>query len=184
MKKKALLCITVLMSFCVCINAAAFFNCKKANAFSATKLHFAAVEELPEDFDELLNDDYGSSEYIAVSGELILSLESVKFDKRYIKYSWFERELSHIEAELFIENSAGAFIDVKTDVKACLIDSSGIVHEAYYAFCENYPQDTPLYHKAKIILFFYPLPVKTDFADLKVNFGESEFWLKNIDIVL
>lgn len=184
MKKKAFLYIVILISFCFCFNAAALFNLQKSSGAAFHKLMFASADELPDDFDELLDDDYGRSEYSAVSGDYTLSLESVRFEKHYIKYSWFERDLSHIEVQLFIENSENIPINIETEVKGRFRAASGDVYEAYYAFCENYPQDTPLYYKAKIVLYFYPLPKGTDFADLKVDFGDNEFLLENINIVI
>ncbi len=184
MKKKALMYIVILFSFCFCFNAAALFNLQKSDRATLHKFISASSDELPDDFDELLGDDYGSSEYSSVSGDFTLSLESVRFEKHYIKYSWFERDLSHIEAELFIESSSKSPIDAQSAVKARFIDASGEAYDTYCAFCENYPQDTPLCYKAKIVLYFYPLPENTDRVDLKVNFEDNEFRLENIDIVI
>ena len=142
---------------------------------------YAVKSDVPDNFDELLNEEYGVSEYFTQIGDIRVSVAKTVSEKHYIKYSWINYDVSSFTAYIIIENMTGA--DVKNDAYATAIisDKHGLELSPYHSELTAWPSDDPLGCKVVLCVCFVPPKTPEKSLDFTVFFDDEKYVIENVN---
>ncbi len=147
------------------------FNLVMKNHFS-----LSVVNDLPPNFSELLNKEYGKSEHYQLEGNISLDVEKFIQNKYYIEYSFINGDQSSTSFVLLVEEKdKNPLINLSLE-KIRIVDSEGNIFYPRNYYLEDFPLDMPLEYKKKLVIIFnmnkenYPIKLT-----LEVNGNEYSF---------
>lgn len=182
MKPKFYALICVFVSFIVFVNVVSISNAKKYEESLNTAVYHTFDIDMP---DEILNDEYGVSEYSDVVENIKVSLDYVYEKKYFIKYSWANYDMSSFGIRLYVEDVTGENLSSDAKLDAEISYSGGKMSVSpFYIKANDYPEDEALGYKQSVEIYFYPLKGKADKIDITLYYDELVFVLKDVNIVI
>ncbi|BCS81269.1 hypothetical protein [Anaerocellum diazotrophicum] len=131
-----------------------------------------------------LSNRYGKSEYSIIIQNIKVSLEKATKEKFYITYSQVTGNQSYFGLTLILENLEKKKIN-KAAFEYIYIEDANTKQKFYpipYFEIENFPQDQPIWYKAKFYAKFHLLPHNISEINIYFKFEGKLFILKNVDI--
>lgn len=177
MKKKKLLIFFIVNIFLLFVSLFCFIY-HKINTVSLT-----VNSQLPPNFDELIRQEYGKSEYAVVRGNIRIDIEKFDIIRYFIKYSWVTDDQSSFDILINIET-----LD-KSDLEGeayCVLEYDGEKISPYYQELRDYPynENESLNYKKQLYARFDPF-FKKNISNFNVHvyFGEDEYVLQDIPLI-
>lgn len=175
-KKKLLKCTIIFILFLIVF----LFSADKI--FENRHILQAITCELPNNINSLLKKDYGRSEYYKEKDGFSFDIEKIVNEKYFINYSWMSGNKSSFYVVLLIENKEKNHISNRELNNIYITDNLGNKYKAITHYFENYPKDTPLYYKMKIIVKFKHLDNEVNGISLHFTYLNNEYNFSNIDV--
>lgn len=149
---------------------------------SAAILNLKEEAELPDEYEKLLDSQYGRSEHFVQSGDIRFDVERVEKEDYFIKYSWANYDLSNLCFYVFVENSNGEVLEADESITAHCTKGDTVTSTAFYCEINDFPEDDPLKYKKKLIARFMPLKSDAETVDLSIVYLGIEYKIEDIPL--
>ncbi len=137
---------------------------------------------LPDNFDELVGEKWGVSDYAVIKGDIRVDIEKTVSEKYYIKYSWINYDNSYFAVNILIENLKREPLQDDKNITAIVTDNRNNTYLPFYCNFSDYPTDTPLYYKKTLFCRYLPINPKATTINVTVHYNGEIFTLKDIPL--
>lgn len=149
--------------------------------FFAEESPTVSKDDLPPNFEELLKEKYGQSDFVCLIDDIKVDIERYAIVKYFIKYSWVTYDQSRFETVVMIESTDQSAL---TQSAASCIRCGNLTVNPYYEEFINYPAEgEALGYKKQLISRYLPFDAPQSTFDIIVRYGDTEYVLKNIPFV-
>ncbi len=138
--------------------------------------------DLPDNFDELIKEKYGVSDYAVTKGDIRVDIEKTVSEKYYIKYSWVEYDNSYFAVNILIENLKQEPLKDDKNITAIVTDNLNNTYLPFYSVFNDYPLDTPLYYKKTLFCRYLPLHKNVKYINIDVYYNGEIYSIKKVPV--
>ncbi|MPW25912.1 hypothetical protein GC105_08925 [Alkalibaculum sp. M08DMB] len=174
---------TFALVFCMILIVLFYTRQNNTGKTASSNYYIGYFSQVPPNFEELLQQDYGVSPYHTNFDEVKISIEKTVREKYYIVYSWVTGDQSYFAITSIIEDTNKESLN-KDDFNNMYIkdDRGNTYFPLPYFSLIDYPPDQPLGWKQILYVKFYPLDDGVKTVDVYITYKGVQKVIEGVEV--